>query len=468
MDNADITPHSIQSHKHQHLFSRLILNSYDSKRFQIRVHSGGYGNVVSLKRVLPFSFALTCWIWALFPAGAAGLNVSSETIIGVLQRDTEKGEARAVIPVYEYVGLDYDGFETGGVSLHFYGWGGSDLADSAYFENNPDGELIYGYVDYHKPSDSLRGRFGRQHIFAGVINESVDGLLLENGWQDYFSITLFGGLPAAYADTNGRRGDITYGGRMAYLFLPLLELGLSYQKIEDNGAVARNNGGIDVNIQAGGWFSFNGLSSYRLDSDMWREHRYSFNISVEDFQIAPSYEHFQYSDYFKNADTGITPFRFLDDNNEILSIYGTDLIYNANPELQVGLRGRQYDYDLRNENARYWAGLLVFSTFDGSRIGAEVGSMDGQTPDNLYNLYRAYLYWQNPLQIQMLEFISADALFVTYDTPIYDKENSAQFSLGAGRNFFNNQLETRFSVIYSDDPYFENDLSGMATMQINY
>jgi hypothetical protein len=94
--------------------------------------------------------------------------------------------------------------------------------------------------------------------------------------------------------------------------------------------------------------------------------------------------------------------------------------------------------------------------------------MDGQTADNLYNLYRAYLYWQNPLQIQVLEFISADALFVAYDTPIHDRESSAQFSLGAGRNFYNDQLETRFSVIYSADPYFEDDLSGIATMQINY
>lgn len=423
---------------------------------------------MKLYRHLPPGLAVICLICVLLPVNAAGLNISSETILGALQRDTGEGENKTVVPVYEYLGLDSEKSEERGISFHFYGWGRSDLISSGYYDENPEGELIHGYVDYRKPYEALRGRFGRQQVFAGVTNEIVDGLLLENGWKDSFSITLYGGLPAAYNDINGSSGDITYGTRMAYLFLPELELGISYQKLEDNGKTEQDNGGLDINIQVGGWLNFSGLSSYRIDNDGWREHRYNLNLYVEDFQIAPTFESFKYGDYFDKDNPGDTPFHFLEDSDETLSIYGTDLIYSANPELQVGLRGRQYSYDLRNENAKYMGGLLMLNTFGGSQIGAEVGSMDGETPDTLYNLYRVYVYWQNPLQVRVLEFISADALYVTYDTPIYDKDSSTQFSLGAGRKFFNDLMETKLSVIYSQDPYFEDDLSGVATMQINY
>lgn len=421
-----------------------------------------------LKRLLPLAVMAICWIQSLPSTDAAELDISSETVVRTLEADTEKGDDRSVIPVYEYLGLDYGDAQEGGVSFHFYGWGRTDVADSAYFEDDPDAELIYGYVDYRKPYDTLRGRFGRQQVFAGVTNESVDGLLLEHGWKDYLSITLFGGLPGAYSETNGTDGDITYGGRLAYPFSSRMEVGLSYQKLEDNGDVAKDNFGLDLTMYTGRWLSLNGLSSYSLDGNGWREHRYNLSVIVDKLQIEPAYEYFQYEDYFGKADFRNNPFYFLEGSDETLSIYGADLIYNASPELQVGGRGRQYDYNLRNENARYMAGLLTYNIFGGSQIGAEAGSMDGQTPDNLYNLFRGYVYWQDPLQVSLLEFISADALFIAYDAPVYDKENSAQFALGAGRNFFDDLLETKLSVIYSNDPYFDDDLSGIVTMQIRY
>ncbi len=423
------------------------------------------------KHTLPLAMAMLCWIWPLLSTDAQGLRMTSETILRAMERDTLTGDQQAILPVYEFFSLDSvkeDEAEAGGFSFHLHGWGRKDLAAGDLYEDDPDGDLIYGYIDYSAPYNPLQGRFGRQHIWAGVTDESVDGLSMNCGLGENVALMVFGGLPSEYENTNGRGGDLTYGGRVAGLFRPTYELGISYQQLRDDQSRMEEKAGLDFNLQAGGWASLSGLSSYSLINDAWREHRYDLSLTLSDFQIEPSYQYFFYQDYFGQGDSKQNLFHFLKDSDETLSIFGVDLLFGSIPEFQMGVRGSQYAYKLRDENASYLGWLLVLRSFKGSQIGAEVGHMDGETSDNLYDLFRCYLYWQNPFQIRLLEFISADALLVTYDEPIYDRERSVQFSLGAGSKFGGELLETRISVIYSSDPYFEDDLSGIGTLQINY
>jgi hypothetical protein len=408
------------------------------------------------------------WMGTPLMVEAKGFDLFTETILGTMERDTPKGNKRRIIPVYEYLGVNYENAQLKDLSLHFYGWGRTDLADSAFFEDDPDGDLIYGYIAYIPSDKPLQCRLGRQYIFAGVTHENVDGLSVSHDFGDYFSVALFGGLPADYRELDGSSGDLTYGGRFAHHFLPHYQIGISYQTIEDNGHLMENKGGVDFNFYVSDCFSLNALSSYNFESFKWREHRYDLQILMGDLQVEPFFQYFQYKDYFGEGEKVDNVFNFLQNNDEELTSYGADLIYNPIAELQVGTRGRQYEYHLRDESASYIASLLVINTPTGSQIGAEFGRMDGQSPENNYDLLRSYLFWQNPLQIGIFEFISIDFHLIAYDEPVFEKDTSTRFSFGVGRKFFVNHLETKLSVEYNSDPYVEDDISGLVTIQLNY
>jgi hypothetical protein len=225
---------------------------------------------------------------------ANGIQIQSDTVIKASQR-TGGGEnsEKLLLPVYEYLGLDYGDSELGGVSFHLYGWGRKDLAGADYFEDDPDGDLLYGYLEYRKPYGSFNARLGRQHLFAGVTNESMDGLRLGGSLGDQFTLTLFGGVPSAYDDDDANRGELTYGGRVAHHNAANYEVGLSYQRIDGSDGLIEEKAGADLNVQLGSWFSFSGLSSINVTSGQWCEHNYSMSLQWLDFSLEPLYQRFQ-------------------------------------------------------------------------------------------------------------------------------------------------------------------------------
>ena len=94
--------------------------------------------------------------------------------------------------------------------------------------------------------------------------------------------------------------------------------------------------------------------------------------------------------------------------------------------------------------------------------------MGGETPENIYTLYRGYFYWQNPLQLSAAAFISGDIMCVAYDAPIYGKDNSLYGSLGGGHTFFDDRLKAKLSLTYSQDPYFDSAVGALMTILIQF
>ena len=420
-------------------------------------------------------FRSTCLVAAFFiglcfgsKVLASEIDVRSETIIRGFERSVAEDDEALVVPVYEYLGVDYGDTEQGGLSLHLYGWGRKDLASSDFFQDDPDAELLYGYVRYRKPYSAFTVNLGRQHIFAGVINQSVDGLQLGAEIGTYLSISAFGGLPVDYQDQEGGSADATYGARMAHHLATRYEVGLSYQKTDADDELAEEKAGADLVLHLGPWLTINGLSSYNLESEDWREHNYSAQLLISHLSIEPSYQFFSYRDYFGKGTNRNNIFHFLRDDDESLSIAGTDVVWQGLGPVDVGLRGRQYDYDVRSESAMYMAGLLTLNTADGSQVGIEIGRMDGETIDNIYNLYRGFFYWQKPFKMAATGFISGDALYIAYDASVFGEDKSVQYSVSAGRKFLKDRLETKLSGIYSQDPYFDSDVGGLVTLQIQY
>lgn len=396
------------------------------------------------------------------------VEFSSETIVGGYERTVDNNDPKLVLPVYEYIGLDYGDTESGGLSWHFYGWIRKESTGSGYYEDDPDGALIYGYLQYAKPYSRFRINLGRQHIFSGITNESVDGFQLETGLGPSFSASVYGGLPVAFNSAESGSGHLTYGGRLAYHFKSAFELGLSYQNINADSETVQNTAGADLTLKVGPWLVLNGLSSYNLETQDWREHRFDASLAIGPLILEPSYHFFQYDDYFNVENVNNNTFTFLRESDETLTIVGADLLWQPADLLEIGIRGRNYTYDLRDESARYYAGLLTFNLLGGSQLGAEVGRMDGETSENIYMLYRGYFYWQNPLELSAAGFISGDIMYIAYDAPIYEVDNSFYGSLGGGHTFFDDRLKAKLSVTYSQDPYFDSDVGALMTIYIQF
>jgi len=72
------------------------------------------------------------------------LNFVSETILRVFERDTLTKPDAPVVPIYQYLTLDYGSSKPEGFSAHFQGWGRLDAADSEFFENQHTGACRWG------------------------------------------------------------------------------------------------------------------------------------------------------------------------------------------------------------------------------------------------------------------------------------------------------------------------------------
>jgi hypothetical protein len=400
---------------------------------------------------------------------AEKLKVKSQTTLRAferqsLERDTNQGEDALVLPFYQYLQLDYGDAEEAGWSFHMYGWGRTDLADSAYFEDTTDGELLHGYLEYSRPYSALHLKLGRQHIFAGVTDQSVDGLQAAAGLGEILTATLFGGITSASDESSS---DTTYGGRLALHPKPRYELGLSYMNTDLEGD-PDHRAGLDLSFNWSDWLTLQGLSSFNLETEDWREHRYSALLRFKDAVLEPSYHAFSYQDYFGTGREETNLFHFLANTEEQVTIFGADLQLQGSGPMRLGARYNQYGYDLRQESAAYYAALLSMGLSGGSRLGVEAGRMDGETADNTYTLYRAYFFWVAPFSRSAPAFISGDGIYQAYDTPVFDEDSAVNFSLSAGFRLIDDRLALKLTGLYSQDPYFEENVEGLVTLQYQY
>jgi hypothetical protein len=396
------------------------------------------------------------------------VEISSETIFRAFERDTDREDDELVVPAYEYLRIDLGALDEGGLSLHLYGWGRYDFNDSDYFEDNPDAELLYGYLEYNRPDYGLNFTLGRQHVMAGIINNSIDGLGIKSTLTPYFKFALYGGSPVGLSSDGGRSGDSIWGGRVAGHKAAEYEVGLSYKKKKSDGDDDEEMAGFDLFAQLPFNINFFGFSSYNLDTDGWGEHSYDIRFDIFDFNFRPFFQRFRYEDFFNTKDNSANPFRFLADSDEILSSLGSDIIWQRFDQVALGAKLNLYDYDRRDDQAFYFEGNANWNLNGFSQIGGQLGRMSGDTDETRYILTRAFFYWNEPGFLSRLGFITGDAMYVHYDEGIYSQDYSLWVSLGGGMRFFDDAMEVKLSGDWSDDPFYDSDIRGLLKIQYTY
>jgi hypothetical protein len=406
----------------------------------------------------------------LVPADSFGAStrIESDTIFRVFQRDTAAEDDAAVFPLYEYLQIDTGELEDYGLSFHLYGWGRADLADSEYFEDQTGGELLYGYLEYRREANQYGIRLGRQHVFEGVANETVDGLRLSGNLGDYFSLSVYGGQPVGLNSVQGSDGDSIFGGRLAHRNGSKYEIGVSYKASENDDETAEEMMGVDLALSLPENIRLSGYSSYNQESEGWAEQSWELRVPLGSVTFKPYYQQFSYEDYFSTGANAVNPFLLLAQSAEELTAYGLDALWQYDRNWTFGGKLKQHEYD-QADSAQTYSVLAAWQGGDLSQYGAEIGrTAGGDTAGNEYNLVRVYGYSEKMGGRIGVDFISADMLMAAYDEEIYGKDSSLFVSLGAGRRYMGDALAVKLSGDYSQDPYFDEDLRGTLTVSYNF
>ena len=418
--------------------------------------------------MLRFFILISCLVMVMHGVlRASEFSISSETILRAFEREDADGETFAAIPVYEYITVGYGDREYGGFAVYANGWGRVDLGDQEYYQEDTEGYLFDVYLQYSKPESGFDAKLGRQHIFAGIVNESVDGLGIKTRAGAYTSILAYGGYPVGYEDQNGRSGDSTYGGRLAFdRFFPG-ELGFSYKKLSDDDTIINNKIGTDISLFLFDRVAFTGFSFWNLETQDWGEHSYATDVLFSRLSLKARYQLFQYQDYFSGGSDS-QAFGFLEDTDEILTIVGGDIMWQQFHGFDAGLKLNHYTYDVRDETSQYAGLVLNFYGRARTSVGAEVGLMDGDSPENSYTLGRVYFYWDAPFKVMEKWFLDGEFMYVGYKEDIYGRDNSIFSSAGCGRHIGSDALKIKISGDYSADPYHDADIRFMSVLLFEY
>lgn len=410
-----------------------------------------------MPRMQHFLPLLPAALLALVPSpspAAAQIQVKSDTFLRLFQQERASGDEKQGAPGYEYLQLDFGELQSEGLSLHAYGWGRYDFGD--YYRDHSEGEILYGYLQYSNATNDFSARLGRQSVFDGVSNESIDGLRVGVDVTPFFAVSAYGGQPVSLEEVNGRSGDRIWGGRLSHHLWNYYELGVSYKRIDNDGDKEVETLGIDSSVTPPGPISLYGRSSRNLVTQEWAEHSYEARASIGALVVKPFFQRFDYGAYFdKGLDTGGV-FRFLEKSNERITVWGGEASWQGLKKLELSAKAKHYGYKERDEDAWYGSGLAAYRATDLTQVGGEVGVMNGDSAENKYSLWRAYAYWDgSPI------FVSADYVYVHYNEEIHGVDRSLFASLGAGAKFLSDKLRVMLSGDYSMDPYFDSNFRGM-------
>ena len=413
------------------------------------------------------------WMWiitlALYaPQGVADWQVTSESIVQVFERDTSDSADDLVVPVHEYLSVDYGDMAEGGFSFQGYGWVRKDAGGSDFYEKDPEGELIYAYIAYEKPYDPFRVYLGRQHVFGGTANDAMDGVWVETAAGPHTTISLYGGVPVAGEDTDGRHKDLIYGGRVAVFLNAAAEMGLAYKKRDDAGHTREQTAAMDFYWTPVPSIQIEGQSAFNIKTRGFETHQYDARFLIGDFEFSPMFHYFAYQDYFSSAESSANLFQYLVESGETLTLWGGDLGWHANSMVDIFLKARHFAYEENQSGANLVSCEVASDISDNLTMGASAGKMSGSTNENRYTLLRTFFIWTAPALLGPAWHITTDGMYQKFDAPVYGKDTALFGALGVSRKSLNNTYHVQATVNYASDPYFDHDLSLLATILIQY
>ena len=343
------------------------------------------------------------------------VSVHSQTLVRGFERDTVDKEDALVLPVYQYVGLDVGDVEMEKLTLHVYGWGRTGLAGSDFYEDNPHGDLMYGYAQWALPHNAIQLRLGRQQMIAATSNETVDGLLMEAGVGDSIALTAYGGLLPGFEDETFSSEASLFGGRAGYGMGALCDVGFSYKSIHGDGETLDERVAMDMSWSPIPLLTLTGVSQYNMKTKGWAEHAYDARVYVSNYILHPYFQRFEYEDLFSGPPKTVNPFSALAETEEILTLAGGELFWRGLSRVDLGAKVESYTHDKTDTDALYTSGFLTCYVGEESLLGGEIGVMNGDLSENCFNLGRLWFNWEDPFKARLTDLVTGDAVYASYE-----------------------------------------------------
>lgn len=394
------------------------------------------------------------------PALAASppLELRSSTMLRYFERDVEQDKDSQILPAYEYLEINAGNGKPW--SFHGYGWMRANLGDE-FFEDEAKGELLYAYAQYRDAGTQLR--LGRQAVYEGVANETVDGGWGRVEFNSNLSLSAYAGLPVTLDTSNGRQGDGLVGGRFSFHRLGWFDLGLSYKLLTSESDRDEELLGLDLSAELPGEVLVSGLTTYNMVSGGWGEHAYEARFHLGGIEWRPLFQRFSAEDFFNGKDNSANPFRFYSRFGTRTTVVGSEAFWYPTENYEFALRLKHFEYNQRFGSADLLSGIFTYKYRIHNQLGLELGRMEGTSKENRYSLARGFFYLDLPPG-----FLSGDLMYVGYDEPLYGEDSSLFVSLGGGRRFLADRLNLKLSADYSIDPYFDHDFRAMVVADYRF
>jgi len=396
-------------------------------------------------------------------AKEATLSGESTTIV----RTWENSDNKVPVPAYEYLRLSAtDLGPKGELSFFLGGWGRVDLGEKSR-EDNPDGDLQYGYLSYRPGKNNLVVNLGRQFVTEGVAAEKLDGLYLRSDLRYGFGAAAFAGAPVV-TEPNRKGGDLVYGGRLSHSVPGYYTVGVSGLQSYQGSGRYREEEGLDLWLHPLERLDLTGRSSYNSITEGWMEHDYRLSYRpTESLSITGRYSHLNYHDYFFRTTGNIFSFagpagaggRL--DPREQLDQSGGSISYTPVSAVTVTADYLNYRYDVAG-GANYYGGKVNVGLSDSFVAGCGVHRMDGTSEALRYNEYRVFASkrWAKV-------DLTADFFDVYYDSPISGVRNTYSV-VGAASYAIRSDLKAGADLTYSRSTDLDNAVSALVKLTYEF
>lgn len=403
--------------------------------------------------------------WSALPAQplmAADYAMSGESNTYLRMKTTV--DKRDIYPLYEYLRFSVASTEQDGntTSLHIGGWGRVDLADKSSRDDNTEADLQFGYLSFQGAKNNLVVNAGRQFVVEGVAAQRLDGLYARSDFAAGFAASAYAGTPVVTEPTL-RADDFVGGARVTHSDKKYYTVGLSFLTSLAGGDRYREEEGIDIWLSPVKQVDVTGSSSYNSVTDGWMEHAYTASFApVENLRLFAELSSTNYSDYFYRVTTSALVFdplvNGIDPNEELLALGGGGS-YTLHKNITVAADYRHYDYDVARDG-NYYGGKVSYWVPESQGAGLSVHRMDNGDSRLEYMEYRLYAMKKLGRTNLTLDFID-----LNYDDDA--RMNGVDHAIAlvvAGTYEINKDLRVGASLDYSHNPFFDNELKGLAKL----
>lgn len=407
---------------------------------------------------------------------AAEVGIDATTLFRFEERAVPGFAKENLVPATQFFTVDLGNTADGNLSFHLSGWGRVDLDERSASDNNPDGDLTYGYLLYALPQSNTQVKAGRFFVYDVGTVEQVDGISARIDLKHGFSGTVFGGKPVEQDDIRDNRGNFISGGRLGYRS-GWIDAGIS--ALHEAEAWTRE-------YQPGtGTLRILKKSRQLVGGDVWISPLHSvemsgrvlYDQSVKDMAelsylatwrpskrlaLTADYNRQQLDSMFAAGNFPITMFRPIADTT--LTSYGGNVAFTVSKPLEIFADFRQLQYRSPGygDSRRYGFGARLLLQ-ERIRLGAAYRRLDAERSDMIsYDEYHAYGIYSRASFSASLDLIAH-----RFDRSLYGRDYAFEATLATGYQV-TPEVGVAGDVSYAKTPLMKSETRGVFKVNYNY